>query len=536
MEDVFKQVKFLDGTRFNDEANKIYKVPVDQLPKRNMVEVATGFQEEVIDFEHKDTLEMIVGFIKHHTQHQVPRLQELKRYALADNNINYRPSKASGRADNRIASDFAKFIVQFKRGVTIGNPVEYKGNESITERVSEFSSQANEGYHNQLMADDMFGYGRAFELVTRNDHGREILAKLDVEQTFVIYNTAIEMNSICGIRYYSISYQDKKDTYVEVYANDEHTYTFIAEDNKLEDLKSTDDGREQSFFNAVQINEWSNNEDRTSDYEAVLDIIDAYDLSRSEMANFQQDMSEALLVIKGNPDTFKKEDGSTDTEGLDYTIKNRILVLGDRKQYDNEVLGSEPDAKYLTKTYDVQGIEAYNDRLVADLLRFTSLIDFTDENIGSNQSGIGFRFKGWGSDNDRKNKERMIKKALMRRLRLLAYSWSKRDAVKPNTIVDKVVNFFATETMKQNLLYEEINKIEVKFTPNVPQSDEEIMKVIAGMAGIVSDQTIYEMSSRLTGVDSEEEARRVLEEFKDRTNQHDEELSENQETEEADEE
>lgn len=44
------------------------------------------------------------------------------------------------------------------------------------------------------------------------------------------------------------------------------------------------------------------------------------------------------------------------------------------------------------------------------MLRFTSLIDFTDENIGSNQSGIGFRFKGWGSDNDRKNKERMVKK------------------------------------------------------------------------------------------------------------------------------
>ncbi|MFM2490836.1 phage portal protein [Enterococcus avium] len=44
--------------------------------------------------------------------------------------------------------------------------------------------------------------------------------------------------------------------------------------------------------------------------------------------------------------------------------------------------------------------------------------------LDQNQSGIGFRFKGWGSDNDRKNKERMIKKAIMRRLRLLTYSWS----------------------------------------------------------------------------------------------------------------
>ncbi len=43
-----------------------------------------------------------------------------------------------------------------------------------------------------------------------------------------------------------------------------------------------EDGEVQSYFDTVQINEWINNEERTSDFEHVMDSIDAYDLSRSQ--------------------------------------------------------------------------------------------------------------------------------------------------------------------------------------------------------------------------------------------------------------
>lgn len=507
-----KDVNFLGGQRFNKEANKIYKVPVDKLPKRDFLNTSTNQVEGYVDFESKEFKKVLIDFINHHKEKQVPRLEELKRYYMADNNIKYRADKSPNRADNRIASDYAAFIVEFKQGVLLGNPVIYNGNEAIIKRTEEFSNKNNEDYHNQLMALDDFIYGRAYELVTRNEEGVEIVTKFDVTETFIIYDTSNARNSLCGVRHYPIEFNNVITTVVEIYANDGFLYVFETESADLENLELKDGYPEEQFFNAVQINEWINNEDRLGDFEKVLDKIDAYDLSQSEMANFQQDSSEALLVIKGNPDTFKKADGTLDKEGVDYAQKSRMLILGDKKANGDGTQGAEPDAKYLIKEYDVQGIEAYNDRTVADILQFSKLVDFTDENMGGNQSGVGFRFKGWNSDNDRKNKERMITKALMRRLRLLTYSWSIKDNLESNN---------------HENLYNLVNDIVIKFTPNVPQSDKEVMEVIKGMDGLVSDQTIYEMAERLTGVSAEEESKRVDGELKDRLDKEEFDLSGN---------
>lgn len=508
-----QNIQLLSGKRFDDEANLIYKVPVNQLPKREMLSQRTGEVEQVIDFEHEDVWKMIVEFIKHHRVKQVPRLQELKRYMLGDNNINYRPNKPEVRSDNRIASGFADFIVSFKLGVLLGNPLKYSGNKAIAEKINTFASQSNEDYHNQLVGRDMIGLGRAYEWIGRDEYGKETLAKFDAEQTFVIYDNTKDRNSLCGVHYYKEKYLDNSWTRVELYTNSGFNYYLIAENDDLEHAKIEDGGIIESYFDSVQINEWINNEERLSDFERVLDSIDAYDLSRSEMANFQQDSSEAYLVIKGNPDTADDEQGeNSKLDVLQAMMRARMLVLGDKKIYDGNIAGAEPDAYYLKKEYDVAGMEANDSRTVADILRFTSLIDFTDENIGSNQSGIGFRFKGWGSDNDRKNKERMVKKAIMRRLRLLTHSWSIKDELnKPQGLIDTVKAFFVSDEQQQEQLYNKVNEIQIQFTPNVPQSDEEIMKVIAGMVGIVSDQTLCEMAERLTGVPFEEELKRLKE-------------------------
>lgn len=506
-----QNIQLLGKKRFDEEANLVYKVPVSQLPKIDMLDKRTGTISECIDFKHEDMWKMIVGFIKHHRERQVPRLKELKRYLNADNNIKRRPNKPDGRADNRIASDFANFIVSFKQGVLLGNPISYNGDQVIVERINRFASESNEDYHNQLMSRDAFGLGRAYEWVGRDEYGKETIAKFDAEQTFVIYDNTKDRNSVCGVHYFVEKFLDKSFTRIELYTNCGYNYYFTAKDDDLENAVLDEDGAVQSYFDTVQINEWPNNEERTSDFEHVMDSIDAYDLSRSEMANFQQDSSEAYLVIKGNPDTADDQEGDNSKLAVfQAMMQARMLVLGDKKIYDNNVAGAEPDAYYLKKEYDVAGMEANDSRTVADILRFTSLIDFTDENIGSNQSGIGFRFKGWGSDNDRKNKERMVKKAIMRRLRLLTHSWSIKDGLdKPRGLIDTVKSFFVSDEKQQEQLYNKVNEIQIQFTPNVPQSDEEIMKVIAGMVGIVSDQTLCEMAERLTGVPFEEELKRL---------------------------
>lgn len=69
------------------------------------------------------------------------------------------------------------------------------------------------------------------------------------------------------------------------------------------------------------------------------------------MANFQQDSSEAYLVIKGNPETaIDDEDGNSAVDVLNDMIKARLLILGDKKYYGDGQTGSDPDAYYLKKS------------------------------------------------------------------------------------------------------------------------------------------------------------------------------------------
>ncbi|QEA41225.1 phage portal protein [Leuconostoc pseudomesenteroides] len=91
-------IDFLTKTRFGPQANEVFKMSANDF--ENIVDMgSTGFIEKVNDY--------ITSF----QSRQLPRLQELKRYYLADNNIKYRDTgRDKDRADNRIASDWAKYI------------------------------------------------------------------------------------------------------------------------------------------------------------------------------------------------------------------------------------------------------------------------------------------------------------------------------------------------------------------------------------------------------------------------------------------
>lgn len=510
------EIKLLATERFDEEANIEYKVPFDKLPK---VEIfSDGEVGEVIDFEHEETLQVITEFIKHHKQKQVPRLKELRRYHESKNNIKYRESKRDEyRADNRIASDFVRFITTFKRGVLVGNAIDYSGDKAIMTLIDEFNQRSNIDYHNQLMVQDMILYGRAYELPYRNWQGKETITKLDVENTFVIYDTSSDKGSIVGVHYYNVKYLEEINTVIELYTNTGLVFRFETELNDWDNLKLIGEP-EDTFSDAVMINEWRNNEERRGDSDAVLDDIDAYDLSQSELSNFMQDSSDAYLVIVGNPDTAKGKDDVTQAENLKQMREARMLVLGDKKYYGDGRTGAEPNAFYLKKEYDTTGAEAYKDRLVADILRFSFVVDFTDEVLGGNQTGVGMRFKGWGNDNDRATKENVVRKAIMRRLRLLANSWALHEMIRPEnlmqSITNKVKGIFSRDSEKQKM-YDLVNEVEIKFNPNIPQSDQELVENVKNLYGVVSDQTLMEMLERITGVNAEEEMERIKKENKE---------------------
>lgn len=479
-------MKFLKGRRFDESANRQFMMTIEDF--------------ETIEFESQKWIARLKNFVGTHRAEQLDRLKELKRYYLADNNIKYRDEKSDKySADNRIASDWAKYITVFEQGYMLGNPVEYKNdNAEIQALIDNFSKQNNEQEHNVAIKTDLAIYGRAYELLnTFQDVDGSVWVKLyrmNPEQTFVIYDDSYEQRSLMAVNYYSISYGNgHKRDFVKVYT-DNAIYEYVDDNLEADTLRLKE--KSEHFFNGVPVNEFSNNTDRTGAFEAVLDSIDAYDLSQSELANFQQDSNEALLVISGNPftgvdDKDFLEDGRINPNGrlaVSQSFKKaKILVLD-----DNPIPGgSSPSAHYLVKTYDTAGAEAYKERLVNDILRFTFTPDTTDNNFGGVQSGEAMKYKMMAADNYRGKQELLFEKGLMRRLRLAVNIWK----IKGNDSGN----------------YALINETDIVFTPNLPQNNNEMVAIVKNLYGVVSEQTIVEILERVTGVNAETELERLKE-------------------------
>lgn len=479
-------MNFLKGRRFYENANRQFMMTIEDF--------------ETIEFESQKWIARLKNFVRTHRAEQLDRLKELKRYYLADNNIKYREEKSDKySADNRIASDWAKYITVFEQGYMLGNPVEYKNeNAEIQALIDNFSKQNNEQEHNVAIKTDLAIYGRAYELLnTFQDEDGSVWVKLyrmNPEQTFVIYDDSYEQRSLMAVNYYSISYGNgHKRDFVKVYTDDA-IYEYVDDNQEADTLRLKE--KSEHFFNGVPVNEFSNNTDRTGAFEAVLDSIDAYDLSQSELANFQQDSNEALLVISGNPftgvdDKDFLEDGRINPNGrlaVSQSFKKaKILVLD-----DNPIPGgSSPSAHYLVKTYDTAGAEAYKERLVNDILRFTFTPDTTDNNFGGVQSGEAMKYKMMAADNYRGKQELLFEKGLMRRLRLAVNIWK----IKGN------------DSGNYNL----INQTDIVFTPNLPQNNNEMVAIVKNLYGVVSEQTIVEILECVTGVNAETELKRLKE-------------------------
>lgn len=469
-------VEFLRGRRYKTQANETYRV------------LTTDFDS--VRENPAELGKLVAGYIKRFLNEQKPRLVELKRYYNGDNNINYREiDRDEYSADNRISSDWAKYITTFNQGYILGNPVQYTNDDGgVSDKIAEFSAKNNEDYQNGLIETDLSIYGRAYELIYVDTESDERFVKLDPESTFVVYDETIEANSLFGIRFYLLPDGDKEVGYTEVYtANAKYTFKSNDTFEKLELI-----AEQKHYLQGVPVNEYRNNEERMGDYESVLDNIDAYDLSQSELANFQQDSTSAYLMINGNPLTGTED---KDPEALLKQMrKARLLIMDDNPNPD----GAAPDAKYLVKTYDTTGAEAYKKRLVDDILRFTLTPDTSDQNFAGTQSGESMKYKLMGNDNLAKTKVRLLTKGFMRRLRLVANLWSLKNSVDNS--------------------YSVINDTVIKFTPNLPASETELVGLIKQLYGIVSDETLFTLLQEFTGVDPEVEIERLRNQVEADTN------------------
>lgn len=505
----------LNGKRWAPEANKEYVMPRS--------EFNTAFQSNDL----KAMAQVVAYFVARHYMIDSPRITKLQRYYLGDNDIHYwtNDKKIRNRADNRIASGFAKFITNMRVGYMLGKPIQFKPDDysgddsSVDDLLSQFNQENDEKYHEKVMKTNLSVTGRAYELLYAGDAEEDDegnvktpdvkLRAIDPATAFVVYDTSIDRHSLFGVRYYTVEYNSRTISYVDVYTADT-TYHFMSEDGLTTQSGSDYQlvSQEQTSFGAVPLTEYVNNESKTGDWESKLDEIDAYDLAMSEMANSEEDFANAKLVLNGDLDfsdnmvEVHNADGSVmvnddgepvkvpkiDTKDQFLWLKPSVVPSSNGS---NTVVPSS--AEYLTKQINEAGWKTFIDQLSTDIHKDTNTPNTTDEAFSGQSSGVALMYKLFGEDQERSMQESLYTRGIMRRLRLLGNFWKKNFEINDANIMNSYVPH---------------------YTPNLPRNNSDIVNMVVQISNsnLVSEDTLREMISQVTGVSADAEKERINEE------------------------
>lgn len=464
-------------------------------------EARMSYQIESIDQLFENDYELLINFLEHHRDIQVPRIQELYDYAEGNNHEvlkNENRRNETDMADNRAVHNFGHKISTFRQGYLVGVPVQVAyvdGQEnSPTDLALESLNNKNDFDDlNRTLVLDLSQVGRAYDIAYYTQDEELKFSRLDPRTTFVIYDKTIEKRQITGVRYYQPNPFDDEVTHVEIFI-DEARYYFVWDSNGISEQ---DEPIELNGFGDVQITEYLNNEQGIGDYETELPLIDLYDAAQSDTANYMTDLADAILVIYGNvdfpPDVDTAEKQIEYMKAMRHARLMQLIPPQDEQGKERQV-----NAEYLYKQYDVSGTEAYKTRLHDDIHEFTSTPDLSDENFGNNQSGQAMKYKLFGLDQERVSTQALFEKGLRRRYKLLANIYPE-----VSTSGDEFAGAF-NDFDPSNL--------RITFTPNLPQATNEIIETASKLWNMVSDESVFEVLQSATNVTPENEKKRLEQE------------------------
>ena len=394
---------------------------------------------------------------------QKQRLAILASYAQGDNFSILAGHRRfdDEKADYRVRHKWGGYISSFATSYVIGNSVTLgviDGNDEQLNTLKEIEWQNDINALNSDLAFDASVYGRAYEYHFRDKDMVDRVVLISPLEMFVIRDLTVEQNIIAAV--HLPVYADKVN--MTVYTKDQViTYKPFSHNA----ARLIVEGANKHSYNDVPVVEWWNNRFRMGDYESEISLIDAYDAGQSDTANYMSDLNDALLLIKGDLDSMgmKPEDAAKMKDANILFLQTGISTTGQQ---------TNADAGYIYKQYDVNGTEAYKNRLANDIHRFSRIPNLDDDRFNSTSSGIALLYKMIGLEQVRKDKETYFTKALRRRYELISN-------------IHKAISAPVIEA----------NKLTFTFHPNIPQDVWTEIKAYIEAGGEVSQETLMNNAS-----------------------------------------
>lgn len=369
-----------------------------------MTKVLHGRKQIFTDAEEiteKNVLEVLSDAVSEHDANR-NQIAYLYKYWKGNQPILYRTKTIREDICNSIVVNHASEIVSFKTGYHMAEPVQYvtrKGRESGSEMVDKLNQMMfSEGkpYKDQQLAtwDSVCGISyriilpdKSFEKTDRYDTAPFELFTPDPRNTFVVYSAGLGNDPMLGVTFY-----EKKDG-SRVYSCYTDKEYFEIEDNAI--VK-----HETHILKDIPIIEYPNNMARMGDFEVVIPLLDAINLTQSNRLDGLEQFVQALLVIVG-----------ADPEEISFAD---IAAAGGIALPDGDC-----DAKYLIQSLDQSNTQTLIDDMYQQVLQVVGMPNRNGVGSTSDTGSAVLMRDGWSEATIRaKEFSAMFEEAEMRMLRI----------------------------------------------------------------------------------------------------------------------
>ena len=405
------------------------------------------------------TVELLQKMINRFHIEVEPRLRKYKNYYDGVQAILNKSYNDPSKPCNRTVINYAKSIADSYTGY-LATPgyISYRSDEDITEIIEILKYNDYQAQDADFLLDALI-YGVAAELMYIDNAGHTRFRRINPASCFGVYDDSLTGDLLYFVRMYKASDWDDSDTYkVDVYSDySVKHYTMSGFNGYL-----TFGSEEPHYFSQCPANIFAL-PDEKSVFDCIMSLQDAAnELVSSEIDDYSA-FCDAYLTLMGV---------DADIDDIAAMKENRVLVLPEGAS-----------AAWLTKSANDAQVENILKRIHDSIYRIAACPDFSSESfVGGVSSGIAIRYRLTGMETRAAKIAAEMKKALLRRIEIIA----------------------GIASLK---LGEEIfTEIDIDFKRNIPEDLTSTINLINSLKGSVSDATLLAQLPFIDDVNGELEA------------------------------
>ena len=407
------------------------------------------------------TIQYIEKYLEAFRSIYLPSLLKNEAYYLGKNpTIMNRTFEDSSKPNNKIASGWGKYIITQISGYFGGKPVVVDStDQSLLQEIEYFDRNNDTISKNMTLSKYVSEFGYCAEILYMDDDKNIYTLPQKPTSIFPIYSESSPDKLLYAIRFY--------DTY-DVLTGNVITYVDVYTETNIKHYKTSNTtnlafiDEITHYFKEVPVIFYYNNDDLTSDTQAVHSEIDCYDLALSDDTNFREEINDSYLIFT-----------NTNLDNEDIMTMKKAKVI----QIESSMDGQQASVNFLNRDANDTQAENFKSRLENDIKTFSFVKDI--ESAKSHTTATSAQIGLLGIEQICTIKEAYFRKALLKRYELL-------------------INYLAITKTQYD-----INTVSLTFVRNLPQDLTVIGDIVSKMNGVVSKKTLLKQIPFVSDIDEE---------------------------------